>query len=50
MENQPPEPLVLGVSDAIALFNQTLDYAYPSLIVEGRSSQLQGEPRKICFL
>jgi exodeoxyribonuclease VII large subunit len=30
--------LVFGVSDAIALINQTLDYAYPTLIIEGEVS------------
>jgi exodeoxyribonuclease VII large subunit len=32
------EPLVLGVSDAIALINQTLEYAYPTLTIEGEVS------------
>ena len=49
MENQPPEPLVLGVSDAIALFNQTLDYAYPSLIVEGEVASYKVNQGKYVF-
>lgn len=32
------EPLVIGVSDAIALINQTLEYAYPTLTIEGEVS------------
>ena len=32
------EPLVVSVSDAIALINQTLEYAYSTLVVEGEVS------------
>lgn len=31
----PAEPLELGVSDFIALVNQTLEFAYPSVIITG---------------
>jgi len=31
----PPEAIVLGVSDFVALLNQTLEYAYPSVVVQG---------------
>src|SRR4051812_4471399 len=34
----PDEPIILGVSDAIALINQTLDYAYPTIVIEGEIS------------
>lgn len=44
-----PEPVILGVSDAIALINQTLDYAYPSLIVEGEVASYTVNQGKYVF-
>jgi exodeoxyribonuclease VII large subunit len=35
------EQVVVSVSDAIALINQTLDYAYPTLIIEGEVSSFK---------
>lgn len=34
-------PLVMQVSDFVALCNQTLDYAYPSVIIEGEVSNFR---------
>lgn len=48
MNSQAPE-LVLGVSDAIALINQTLDYAYPSLVVEGEVASFKVNQNKYVF-
>ncbi|MGB3023673.1 MAG: exodeoxyribonuclease VII large subunit [Candidatus Saccharimonadales bacterium] len=44
MENTP-----LTVSDAIALINQTLDYAYPTLVVEGEVSSFKVNQNKYVF-
>ncbi len=44
MENTP-----LQVSDAIALINQTLDYAYPTLVVEGEVSGFKLNKGKYVF-
>lgn len=35
MVNQPIDDTVLAVSDFVALLNQTLEYAYPSVMVQG---------------
>jgi exodeoxyribonuclease VII large subunit len=35
------EPVVLGVSDFVAVFNQTLEFAYPNLIIEGELANLR---------
>lgn len=35
------EPIELGVSDLVALLNQTLDYAYPSVIVTGELANMR---------
>lgn len=45
----PQSELVLQVSDAIALINQTLDYAYPSLIVEGEVASFKVNQNKYVF-
>lgn len=44
MENTP-----LKVSDAIALINQTLDYAYPTIVVEGEVSSFKINQQKFVF-
>ncbi len=41
--------LVLGVSDLVALVNQTLEYAYPSVIVEGELSSFKVSKGKYVF-
>jgi exodeoxyribonuclease VII large subunit len=41
--------LVLGVSDLIALVNQTLEYAYPSVVVEGELSSFKVSKGKYVF-
>jgi exodeoxyribonuclease VII large subunit len=43
------ETLVLGVSDLIALVNQTLEYAYPSVVVEGELSSFKVSKGKYVF-
>jgi exodeoxyribonuclease VII large subunit len=43
------ETLVLGVSDLVALVNQTLDYAYPSVVVEGEVSSFKVSKGKFVF-
>lgn len=43
------EPIVVSVSDAIALINQTLDYAYPTLVVEGEVSGFKVNKDKYVF-
>ncbi len=45
----PDEPLIVGVSDAIALINQTLDYAYPTLVVEGEVASYKVNQGKFVF-
>ena len=45
----PDEPLILGVSDAIAIINQTLDYAYPTIIVEGEVASYKVNQGKFVF-
>lgn len=44
MENVP-----LQVSDAIALINQTLDYAYPTLVIEGEVSGFKVNKNQYVF-
>ena len=44
MENQP-----IHVSDAIALINQTLDYAYPVLVVDGEVANFKVSQNKFVF-
>lgn len=44
MENSP-----IQVSDAIALINQTLDYAYPTLVVEGEVAGFKLNKGKFIF-
>src|SRR5438552_11153099 len=43
------EKLVLGVSDFVALVNQTLEYAYASVIVEGELSSFKVSKGKYVF-
>jgi exodeoxyribonuclease VII large subunit len=43
------ETLILGVSDLIALVNQTLEYAYPSVVVEGELSSFKVSKGKYVF-
>lgn len=45
----PDEPLIVGVSDAIALINQTLEYAYPTLVVEGEVASYKVNQGKFVF-
>lgn len=44
MENYP-----ITVSDAIALINQTMEYAYPTLVVEGEVSSFKVNQNKFVF-
>lgn len=44
MENTP-----ISVSDAIALINQTLDYAFPTLVIEGEVSNFKVNQGKFVF-
>lgn len=41
--------VVVSVSDAIALFNQTLDYAYPSIAIEGEVASFKVNQGKYVF-
>jgi exodeoxyribonuclease VII large subunit len=41
MNDSPGEEVVLGVSDFVALLNQTLDYAYPSVVISGELANLR---------
>lgn len=43
------ENLTLSVSDAIALINQTLDYAYPMLVIEGEVASFKVNQGKYVF-
>lgn len=43
------ENLTVSVSDAIALINQTLDYAYPTLIIEGEVASFKVNQGKFVF-
>ena len=43
------ETLVLKVSDLISLVNQTLEYAYPSVVVEGELSSFKVSKGKFIF-
>lgn len=43
------EPLILGVSDLVALVNQTLEYAYPSVVVEGEVASFKVSKGKFVF-
>lgn len=43
------ENLSISVSDAIALFNQTLDYAFPTLIIEGEVASFKVNQGKWVF-
>lgn len=43
------EHTVLSVSDAIALINQTLDYAYPTIVVEGEVASYKVNQGKFVF-
>lgn len=45
----PMPELVLGVSEAIALVNQTLEYAYPVIVVEGEVSSYKVNQNKYVF-
>lgn len=50
MENTQNQPeIVLQVSDAIALINQTLEYAYPSIVVEGEVASFKVNQDKYVF-
>lgn len=35
------EPVVLGVTDFVAIFNQTLEFAYPNLVIQGELANLR---------
>jgi exodeoxyribonuclease VII large subunit len=43
------DQMILQVSDAIALINQTLDYAYPSIVVEGEVASFKVNQNKFVF-
>jgi exodeoxyribonuclease VII large subunit len=43
------ENVTVSVSDAIALINQTLDYAYPSLVIEGEVASFKVNQGKFVF-
>jgi exodeoxyribonuclease VII large subunit len=43
------ETTPISVSDAIALINQTLEYAYPTLVVEGEVSSFKVNQSKFAF-
>lgn len=43
------ENTTLSVSEAIALINQTLDYAYPSIVVEGEVASFKVNQQKYVF-
>lgn len=43
------ENLTVSVSDAIALINQTLDYAYPTLVIEGEVASFKVNQGKFVF-
>ena len=43
------EQTVLQVSDALALINQTLEYAYPTIVVEGEVSSFKVSHNKFVF-
>lgn len=43
------ENLVVSVSDAIALVNQTLDYAFPTLVIEGEVASFKLNQNKFVF-
>jgi len=47
-QNQP-EPVVFGVSDAIAIINQTLEYSYPTLVVEGEVASFKINQNRYVF-
>lgn len=49
MENTQPPEIVLQVSDAIALINQTLEYAYPVMVVEGEVTSFKVNQGKYVF-
>lgn len=49
MENTQQPSLVLQVSDAIALVNQTLEYAYPTMVVEGEVASFKVNQGKYVF-
>src|SRR5574344_1424500 len=44
MENTP-----ISVSEALALINQTLDYAFPTLVIEGEVSSFKVNQGKFVF-
>lgn len=43
------DELTLSVSDAIALINQTLEYAYPTLVIEGEVASFKVNQGKFVF-
>lgn len=43
------ENLTISVSDAIALINQTLDYAFPTLVIEGEVASFKVNQGKFVF-
>ena len=43
------EQLILGVSDFVALVNQTLEYAYPGVVIEGELSSFKVSKGKFVF-
>lgn len=49
MEKTPKSQLTVSVSDFIALTNQTLEYAYPSIAVEGEVASFKVSQGKFVF-
>jgi exodeoxyribonuclease VII large subunit len=49
MEKQQNNQPVFGVSDFIAIFNQTIEYAYPSVTIEGEVASFKVNQGKYVF-
>jgi exodeoxyribonuclease VII large subunit len=41
MTNETNQEIILGVSDFVALLNQTMEYAYPSVVISGELANLR---------
>jgi exodeoxyribonuclease VII large subunit len=48
MEKSPNQP-IFSVSDFIAVFNQTLEYAYPNVVIEGEVASFKVSQNKFVF-
>lgn len=48
MEKSPNQP-IFSVSDFIAVFNQTLEYAYPNVVIEGEVASFKVNQGKFVF-